>query len=193
MTRKKRSRKVGSEGPAEYTQKSTTQIDQEARKRQKDKKRKGLKSGSRHSAVQVDDARTAAKRKDPRHGSKKPVALIIEAKKPATKKERRLSAEQELAMLENDAQLMVLLDRIEAGENLGAGLQKQVDQKLDRIEQLMNQLGLLEDDEPEAAEYAAPAAGKPSDDDLLDQFENSDFGSFENSFEDSSENPFDKE
>jgi len=182
MTRKKRSRKVGSEGPAEYAQKSTTQKDLDARKRQKDKKRKGLKSGSRHSEAQGNDARAQAKRKDPRHGSKKPVALILD-KKPVTKKERRLSAEQELAMLENDAQLMVLLDRIEAGENLGAGLQMQVDQKLDRIEQLMKQLGLLEDDKPEAAVAIQPAAVNPSDDDLLDQFENSDFGLFENSYD----------
>lgn len=187
MTRKKRSRKPGSEGPAEFTKKSTTQIDLEARKRQKDKKRKGLKSGSRHSEAQTTDARTLAKRKDPRHGSKKPVPLIVEAKKPATKKERRLSAEQELAMLENDAQLMVLLDRIEAGESLGAGLQKQVDQKLDRIEQLMNQLGLLEDDEPQMTDDFAPAAKVSSDDDLLEQFENADFGLFEDSAENSDE------
>ncbi|WP_299019936.1 Der GTPase-activating protein YihI [uncultured Photobacterium sp.] len=182
MTRKKRSRKPGSEGPAAYTQKSTTQHDLEARKRQKDKKRKGLKSGSRHSAAQVEDSRAQAKRKDPRHGSKKPVALIVDTK-PVTKKERRLSAEQELAMLENDAQLMVLLDRIEAGEKLGAGLQKQVDQKLDRIEQLMSQLGLLDEDEPEMASVA----GVSSDDDLLDQFENMDLDSFGESFETSSD------
>ena len=179
MTRKKRNRKPGSAGPAVYTEKTTTQLDIEGRQRQKQRKRKGLKSGSRHSAVQVDDSRTAAKRKDPRHGSKKPVPLIVEAKKPATKQERRLSAEQELAMLENDAQLMVLLDRIEAGEKLGAGLQKQVDQKLDRIEQLMNQLGLLDEDESQAEDDSAPVAGVKSDDDLLDQFENIDFDDFD--------------
>ncbi|WP_064601557.1 Der GTPase-activating protein YihI [Photobacterium sp. J15] len=179
MTRKRKSRKPGSEGPALYQEKSVTQLDQEGRKRQKDKKRKGQKAGSRHSVAQVEKARTQGQRKDPRIGSKKPVPLIVDTK-PATKKERRMSAEQELAMLENDAQLMVLLDRIEAGEKLGAGLQKQVDQKLDRIEQLMNQLGLLEeDDEPEMA----PVARVSSDDDLLDQFENMEFDSFEDSFD----------
>ncbi len=75
----------------------------------------------------------------------------------------------------------------------GAGLQKQVDQKLDRIEQLMNQLGLLEDNVSEVADDYAPAAGISSDDDLLEQFENSDFGSFENPFEDSGESSSDKE
>ncbi|MGF1683023.1 Der GTPase-activating protein YihI [Photobacterium minamisatsumaniensis] len=177
MTRKKRSRTPGSIGPEAVVNKSTSQLDLDAQKRKKDKKRKGLKSGSRHSEVKLEDARSAAKRKDPRHGSKKPVPLIIEPKKPMTKKERRLTAEQELAMLENDGQLMILLDRIEAGEKLGSGLQKQVDTKLDRIEQLMSQLGLLEEDEPEieAKERSKPA----SDDDLLDKFENMGFDDFD--------------
>ncbi|MGR2768711.1 Der GTPase-activating protein YihI [Photobacterium ganghwense] len=176
MTRKKKTRKPGSEGPAVYTDKSRNQLDIEGIKRKKERKRKGLKSGSRHSAEQAATGRAAGQRKDPRHGSKKPVPLIVDAK-PQTKQQRRMSAEQELAMLENDAQLMVLLDRIEAGEKLGAGLQKQVDQKLDRIEQLMSQLGLLEDDEPELE--AQPKASRRSDDDLLDQFENMDFDDFD--------------
>ncbi len=56
--------------------------------------------------------------------------------KQTQKATRKLSAEQELAALENDAQLGVLLDRIENGEKLGAGLQRLVDEKLDRIEAL---------------------------------------------------------
>lgn len=70
--------------------------------------------------------------------------------KKLNKQERKLAAEQELAMLEKDAQLNVLLDRLDNGEKLGIGLQKYVDEKLDRIEVLMEQLGLL-DDEPEPA------------------------------------------
>lgn len=175
MTRKKKSRKPGSEGPAVLTPKSTTQHDLEGRLRKKARKRKGLKSGSRHSDAAAVNGRSQGRAKDPRHGSKKPVPLVVEAKKPVTKKERRLSAEQELAMLENDAQLMILLDRIEAGESLGAGLQQQVDQKLDRIEQLMNQLGLLDDAPDEAETEAAPV----EEIDLLDKFENMDFDDFD--------------
>ena len=52
-------------------------------------------------------------------------------------------------MLENDPQLNTLLDRLENGENLGAGLQKFVDEKLDRIEYLMGRLGLLEPEDDE--------------------------------------------
>lgn len=94
-----------------------------------------------------------------------------------TKQERRLSAVQELEMLENDAQLNVLLDRIEAGENLGTGLQKYVDEKLDRIEKLMDQLGLLEPEEEE--DFTAPAAkGSRNDDDLLADFDDINFDDY---------------
>lgn len=182
MTRKKRARAVGSEGPAVYREKTNTKVDVETRERQKAKKRKGLKSGSRHSAVEENKQRNGGQKKDPRLGSKKLVPLIVEPKKPQNKQQRRLSAEQELAMLENDAQLMVLLDRIDAGEKLGAGLQKQVDLKLDRIERLMKQLGLLDDVEETSApvKESAKAKSKPrSDDDLLAQFENMDFDSFD--------------
>lgn len=110
----------------------------------------------------------------------------MDAPKKLNKQERRLSAEKELAMLENDAQLNVLLDRIDNGEKLGAGLQKYVDEKLDRIEVLMNQLGLFEDaEEPEEEEAIAPPpqakAAKPkakTDDDLLSQFENLDLNDY---------------
>ncbi|WP_318504600.1 Der GTPase-activating protein YihI [Photobacterium leiognathi] len=178
MTRKKRGRKVGSEGPAVYREKTPSQLEIESRQRQKARKRKGLKTGSRHSAVEETKQRNAAQKKDPRLGSKKPVPLIVEPKKPMTKQQRRLTAEQELAMLENDAQLMVLLDRLDAGEKLGAGLQKQVDQKLDRIEQLMKQLGLMEEDEVELFEEDDYRPAAKSDDDLLDQFEKMDLDKF---------------
>ncbi len=87
-------------------------------------------------------------------------------------------------MLENDAQLNVLLDRIESGENLGAGLQKYVDEKLDRIEVLMNRLGLMEpgiEDESESSMVEEPrqTKGKASSDaDLLSQFEELDIDQF---------------
>jgi Uncharacterized protein conserved in bacteria len=57
----------------------------------------------------------------------------------------------------------VLLDRIENGEKLGAGLQAYVDEKLDRIEVLMDKLGLLTDDNE-----------LNDDDDLLAKFEQQD-------------------
>jgi ribosome assembly protein YihI (activator of Der GTPase) len=95
-------------------------------------------------------------------------------------------------MLENDAQLNVLLDRIDNGEKLGAGLQKYVDEKLDRIEILMKQLGIyeeeldVEDEQDEEEQLSAskqPAAKATkrqpkSDDDYLSDFENLDLNDY---------------
>jgi hypothetical protein len=89
-------------------------------------------------------------------------------------------------MLENDAQLNVLLDRLDNGESLGAGLQKYVDEKLERIEVLMKQLGLYE--EPAEEEFEEEVVVEPTvkkaskkaatDDDLLSQFEDLDLNQF---------------
>lgn len=77
--------------------------------------------------------------KDPRIGSKKPVPLGVSGV-PArqsvqeTREERRLSPEAELDMLKSD-------------ETLSVEEQQWVDEKLDRINALMQQLGLSFDDE----------------------------------------------
>ena len=82
--------------------------------------------------------------------------------------------------MRNDAQLNTLLDRLEAGENLGAGLQKLVDEKLDRIEFLMDRLGLLEPEEEEVFDDLPESVSKKasSDEDLLSQFEDIDLDNF---------------
>ncbi len=169
MTRKKKGRKIGSEGPAQYKERSLTKDDVAALARKKSNKRKGNQAGSRHSSSEKKGVSQQKQQQDPRIGSKKPIPLVVEAtphpKSNAAKKVRKLSAEQELIQLENDPQLNVLLDRLDQGEKLGAGLQAYVDEKLDRIEILMKQLGLLE-------EEAKPASKKKAskDEDLLAQF-----------------------
>ncbi|PKF51382.1 Der GTPase-activating protein YihI [Enterovibrio nigricans] len=174
MTRKRKARKVGSEGPAQYADKSLSREDVASLARKRKNRRKGLKAGSRHSGGKEEQARLAQQQRDPRLGSKKPIQLVVEAKphpkSAAAKKARKLSAAQELEMLENDAQLNVLLDRIENGESLGAGLQSYVDEKLDRIEVLMKQLGIFDDEEPE--EDKPVKSKRRGDDDLLAEFEN---------------------
>ncbi len=187
MSRSKKSRKPGSAGNAELIiTRSRSESDIEGRLRKRLKKRKGLKSGSRHSVAGEEKKYTAATAKDPRLGSKKKIPLIAEKQDKKTQKAtRKLSAEQELAALENDAQLGVLLDRIENGEKLGAGLQRLVDEKLDRIEALMDQLGLLdqEEDEPEAEfepqkEKKSQKKAPMTEDELLSQFEDMDISQF---------------
>lgn len=188
MTRQKESiTKTGINGDLVFARKHNRSSGElEGRLRKKLKKRKGLKTGSRHSDSSQEAQRKAAQQSDPRLGSKKKIPLIAEAPKKPTKQERRQNAEQELAMLENDAQLNVLLDRIDNGEKLGAGLQKYVNEKLDRIEVLMKQLGLFDDSEedaqPEAPVHAEPKAKTKakahSDDELLSQFENLDLDDY---------------
>lgn len=179
MSRKKKSRKPGAMGAPEFiVTRNRSESDVEGRLRKRVKKRKGLKSGSRHSDAGAQNHNAKGQVRDPRLGSKKKIPLIVEPQKKQTPQERRLSAEQELAMLENDAQLNVLLDRLEAGENLGAGLQKFVDEKLDRIEVLMKQLGLF-DEAPAVEEEAFTSSSLPrSDDDLLADFDEIDFDDY---------------
>lgn len=130
--------------------KSRVELDQEARERKRLKKRRGHASGSR---TQIDPgnqkSKVSAEAKDPRIGSKVPVALVVEAKakakpqpKPKAEAKPRLSPEEELAKLENDERLDALLDRIEDGETLNAEEQAYVDQTLERIDTLMDHLGI---------------------------------------------------
>jgi ribosome assembly protein YihI (activator of Der GTPase) len=53
-----------------------------------------------------------------------------------------LSPQAELDLLENDERLDALLERLEEGGTLNAEEQSWVDAKLDRIDELMQQLGL---------------------------------------------------
>jgi ribosome assembly protein YihI (activator of Der GTPase) len=188
MSRNKKSRKPGVGGELDViVVRNRTESDVEGRLRKKEKKRKGLKTGSRHSEGNDQSTRGTGATRDPRIGSKKKIPLIVEAKKKPSKSEKKQSAKQELEQLENDPQLLVLLDRLDNGESLGAGLQKYVDQKLSRIEVLMKQLGLfddneLDDDEPEQEvaqpQKTAAKSKNKTDDALLSEFENLDWDEF---------------
>ena len=63
-----------------------------------------------------------------------------------------LSPQAELELLENDERLDALLERLEEGGTLNAEEQGWVDAKLDRIDELIQQLGLSYDDEDEEEE-----------------------------------------
>ena len=63
-----------------------------------------------------------------------------------------LSPQAELDLLENDERLDALLERLEEGKTLNAEEQSWVDAKLDRIDELMQKLGLSYDDEEEEEE-----------------------------------------
>ena len=184
MSRTKKVRSTGNDDVVIVRQRSESDI--EGRLRKKSKKHKGLKSGTRHSVSAEKSKQANSGLRDPRLGSKKKVPLIVEPKKKTTKAERLVLAEQELAQIENDPQFNVLLERLDNGEKLGAGLQSYVDKRLDRIEILMKALGINtddlddeneNDDEIEAPiEKAKKSSRKDSrsgrdDDDLLSDFE----------------------
>jgi len=127
----------------------------EGRERKRAAKRKGLKAGSRQQAEQASN-KNGKQAKDPRIGSRKPVALIVEEKsgkpvapKPVKEKKLVMTPEQELAAIENDDRLNDLLDRLDAGETLEAAEQTWVDQRVDRYQELMDELGIIDNDDDE--------------------------------------------
>ncbi|OON36967.1 GTPase-activating protein [Izhakiella australiensis] len=133
-------------------------LNQEARDRKRDKKHRGNAAGSRGNPdVQSQKGTSGAKPKDPRIGSKTPVPLGSGAQatrsNPAGKSvlpeappKATMPPQEELAMLENDERLDTLLDRLENGDSLSGEDQVWLDQTLDRIDTLMEQLGIALDD-----------------------------------------------
>ena len=163
---------------------------QEGRERKRAAKRKGLKAGSRQQVEQSNNKSGNSQSKDPRIGSRKPVVLVVDdkQKKPAAPKavkEKKLvmTPEQELASIENDDRLNDLLDRLDAGETLDAAEQAWVDQRVDRYKELMDELGIIDNDDDEDDELpfddgddAEFDEQKPaSEEELWDRFNQVDF------------------
>ncbi|KHS72343.1 Der GTPase-activating protein YihI [Pectobacterium brasiliense] len=157
-------------GKPKVKRKTREELEREARERKKDKKHRGNASGSRTQEKASNDQRSGQRKAvDPRIGSKKPVQLgvldsAVSKPKPKSKPSEpvekvvaakpTMSPEEELEMLENDARLDALLDRLDSGETLSAKDQSWVDETLDRIDILMEELGieLGDDDEEEPQE-----------------------------------------
>ncbi|WP_421329158.1 Der GTPase-activating protein YihI [Aeromonas veronii] len=164
---------------------------QEGRERKRAAKRKGLKAGSRQQVEQPKNKSGNSQSKDPRIGSRKPVVLVVDDKQkmkpaaPKAVKEKKLvmTPEQELASIENDDRLNDLLDRLDAGETLEAAEQAWVDQRVDRYQELMDELGIIDNDDDEDDELpfddgddAEFDEQKPaSEEELWDRFNQVDF------------------
>ena len=147
-----------SKAPGKQRRKTREELNQEARDRKRDKKHRGHAPGSRASGSEgASGSNKQKQQKDPRIGSKKPIALgvteapVVKQHKPKSEKPM-LSPQAELDMLETDERLDALLERLEEGETLTAEEQTWVDAKLDRIDELMQQLGLSYDDDEEEEE-----------------------------------------
>ncbi|SFN58134.1 hypothetical protein SAMN05216516_11112 [Izhakiella capsodis] len=138
--------------------KTREMLNQEARDRKREKKHRGNAAGSRGNLhAQPQKRANGGKPEDPRIGSKKPVPLgsgVSATKNHLTDKSASVDAkrvaippQEELAMLENDERLDTLLDQLEKGASLSAEDQAWLDQTLDRIDALMELLGIdLNDD-----------------------------------------------
>jgi len=163
---------------------------QEGRERKRAAKRKGLKAGSRQQVEQQSGKSTGKQVKDPRIGSRKPVVLVVEEKggkpvapKAVNEKRLQMTPEQELASIENDDRLNALLDRLDAGEILDATEQAWVDLRVDRYQALMDELGIVDNDDDEElvfdemdeiADLDEPVS-VASEEELWDRFTQADF------------------
>ena len=162
MTRIKKNRATGQTGARKSSQESI----QASKARKRKAKRKGLPPGSRHNVAGSAGQQEKDLAKDPRLGSKKPIPLVVESKKTksaATDKASEIAkvtpvediaselfpAEQELEQLESNERLNALLDDVDAGKPLSKEDAAWLDKTLARHQQLLEQLGLL-DDEAEA-------------------------------------------
>lgn len=161
--------------PSKNRKPTRYELDLAAREEKKKRKHKGLPAGSR--TIDPNEQKKAEEqvKKDPRLGSKKKVPLMVEfinkpekgqtiKPVPLEPEKARLSAEQELEQLENNECLNQLLDGLEAGKTLSAADQQFVDECLDRVHELMTELGIQDEEE--------------SDEDLLRQFETLDINKF---------------
>lgn len=135
--------------------KSREQLNQEGRERKRSKKHRGNTAGSRSASKQSDKNQSANISKDTRIGSKKPISLVAgdssssakELKVAPAKHILALTPREELLKLESDERLDALLDRLDNGETLAGEEQKWLEKTLDRIEVLMEQLGIELEDE----------------------------------------------
>ncbi|MFC0323637.1 Der GTPase-activating protein YihI [Gallibacterium melopsittaci] len=183
MSRQKKTRKISDLMPVRKQDKKEPalakkgkkptryELDNKAWEEKRKKKHKGRPAGNRYSPVSEKQDNNLQVAKDPRVGSRKKIPLIIEEVNrqtvvvdqsvKATKKV--ISPEQELFELENNLALNELLDQLDAGKTLSKQDQQFVDQCLARIEELMQELGIEEEDE---------------DQDLYQQFENININQF---------------
>ncbi len=185
MSRQKKTRRLTDIMPARKSDKKPEQplsgrkatryeLDAKAREEKKKRKHKGLDSGSRHSAPENKAANQVKEIQDPRIGSRKKVPLMVEFVNkpekgqtipvPQTESKTKLDPMVELEQLENNECLNQLLDQLDEGKKLSAEDQQFVDECLARVEQLMTELGIAEDDE--------------NDEDLYRTFEKIDINQF---------------
>ncbi|MCF7517551.1 MULTISPECIES: Der GTPase-activating protein YihI [Pseudoalteromonas] len=161
MSRKKKSRKIPSNGPVRLSKEKLREM--RALKEQRVKKTKGAKAGTRNApdALKDDKATTNSQPKDKRTGSKKPVSLVAPKAEPKVEMKRNLkpmvelkkvnepelTPEQELEALESDERLLKLVERHERGELLTGKDAKYFNSRIARHQALCELLGIEDEDD----------------------------------------------
>ncbi|MBX4133216.1 GTPase-activating protein [Frischella sp. Ac48] len=137
------------------TKLSRAEINEQSRLLKRKKKHKGLPSGSRINQTNQSTTKTTQTVSDSRIGSKKPIPLIVtETTSSITKTHsnaktidvKKLSPEKELQELENNPYLEQLLDMVEDDLQLSIQQQQDLNTMLDRIDELMQQIGYVDDE-----------------------------------------------
>ncbi len=187
MTRQKKSRKIGSIGTRKQEKRPSDTVQQ-----RKKKAPKGQPSGNRNSLVEEKNTVVEGGvrvKKDPKIGSKKKISLIAEKPAPVEKPKapiksdlkpaaklvksatQQIDPQQELASIESDERLIALAERVEQGEVLSGKDAKYFNKLMDRLDELVSELGLDESDasteEVDELENLAQMGGSEWDD-LLD-------------------------
>ncbi|KGJ88118.1 Der GTPase-activating protein YihI [Thalassotalea sp. ND16A] len=184
MSRSKKSRKPG-RMKSESAPKKVVLEEKEPRAR----KTSGNKAGTRQQvakdkAISSDNA-TA---KDPRIGSKKPIDLgiVLTPVKKVKKQEPPAKAsvapikviddsenlEQELLAIESNVELQQVAAKVDSGEEVSEQEAELLATSLERYQQLIEKLGLENDEASEAAEETDP------EDELWDKLDSSDLSDF---------------
>lgn len=168
MSRIKKSRTAGNSQPKfEGNRKETSEQAKEARERKRKAKLKGNKAGHRNAidSKQKGPRNQQQNNQDKRIGSKKPIALGVEkpvvspakpkvnlqpkAKVIKTQTVVKLSPEKELADIENNDRLNQLLEMLDEGETLSQLDQSWVDKQMQRHQELMVELGWMDEESGE--------------------------------------------
>jgi len=185
MTRIKKTRTEKSIGAAKKPLEKQSAMQSKLAK----KKGKGRPAGAK---ANIDGAKKKSKSQsksskdgqDLRVGSKTAISLVPTVKrapmepKISVKKSKtppvveKLTPQQELANIEADERLNELLDQLDDDQNISAADQQYVDQITARHQALMVELDLVEEDEEDDADEAAP------EQDIWERFDNSDLDNF---------------
>ncbi len=183
MSRTKKSSTAGN-SEEKYTgpRKESSSQAQEARNKKRKSKLKGNKAGARNANESKQTQQKSAKQavNEKRIGSQKAVPLVIAEKAPVetpkvqhqpkakvikSQAPAKLSPEKELALIENDDRLNELLEQLDNDETVSQIDQSWVNKQMQRHQEIMKELGWLDED---------------GEEDLLQQFE--DAGSALNEF-----------